>query len=354
MKEGNKKSELTRREFIKKTTAGTLGFSLLSGLPSLSNERIFAAGLTSKSKVVLVKHAKVISPAGEVDSSILKEMLDSAIINFSSEKETASYWKKIFSPSDIIGLKVNTLGLSNISGSPATNHFQAITSAIINSIREAGIKEENFIIWDRSEDELKSAGYAIQKEKGKTRILGNIDSRSGNGGEGYAEKEFAVGEKTTRLSKILNEMSTAMINIPLMKDHGTAGITGALKNHYGTINNARDFHSNNATNPGIPEVNMLTEIRNKQKIIIVDALMGVYSGGPRWDRRSMWPFGGILIGTDPVAIDTVLLTLINEKRISEGMPAITESHAKHIKISGELGLGQSNLEEINLVKIELA
>jgi hypothetical protein len=353
MKPGKENSELSRRDFIKKTAAGALGASFLGNIPSFVKGAVFNNSSSSKSKVVLVQNSDVINASGEVDLSILKEMLEKAITNFSGKKNALDFWKKNFTRQDIIGLKVNTLGLSNVAGSPAVNHFTAVTSSIINSFVSADFKEENFIIWDRSEDELISAGYTIQKEKNKARVLGNISFKNSEAGEGHSEEELKVGEKTTRLSKILTGMTTSMINIPQMKNHGTAGVTGALKNHYGTINNARDFHSNNATGPGIPEINLLDGIKNKQKLIIMDALMSVYNGGPRWDRSFMWPFAGILIATDPVAIDTIMFSIINEKRKSEGLPEISASNARHIKIAGEMGLGKYNLDEIDFVKINL-
>ena len=353
MKSQKEKSDLSRREFIKKTSAGMLGVSILSSIPTVVKGAVFSPILSAKSKVVLVTHSKVIAATGEVDRKILKEMLDTAILKFSGEKSPESFWKKNFSPKDIIGLKINTLGLSKISGSPATDHFNAVTSAIIESCSTAGIKEDSFIIWDRSEDELSSAGFAIQKEKGKKRILANISFRDKSAGEGYDTKDLQAGEKTTRVSKVLKEMTTAMINVPVMKTHRTAGVTGSLKNHYGTIENPREFHSNYATNPGIPEINLLDEIRNKQKLIIMDALLGVFNNGPGWDREFMWPFGGIMIGTDPVAIDTIMFGIINEKRKTEGLDPITESNARHLKISAEMGVGKNNLNEIELIKINL-
>lgn len=353
MKTKNEKEGLSRREFIKRTSISALGVSLLGTIPADFNGALHKNSASQKSKVVLVRHSKVVSPTGETDIKILSEMLQTAITNFSGEKSCAAFWNKIFSPQDSIGLKINTLGLAGLSGSPAINHFNAMTSAIISSFNGTEINEGNFIIWDRSEEELISAGFTIQNEIGKTRVLGNVASRGGSGGIGYSAEELKAGEKTTRLSKILTEMCSAIINVPLMKDHGISGVTGALKNHYGSIYNAREFHSNNATNPGIPEINLLEGIRSKQKLIIMDALMGVFNGGPRWDRKFMWPYGGILIGTDPVAIDAVMLDIINEKRKIEGLTEISETTAKHIRISKELGLGTNNLDDIDFVKIEL-
>lgn len=353
MKKKKSTAGLSRREFIKATSISAAGLSFLGALPSNFKKVLDINPGGVKSRIVLVKNPQVINQEGIVDSSLLSEMLEKAIMKYSDEKSAANFWKNNFSINEIIGLKINTLGLNSVAGTTLTNHFDAFIKTIIESCKKAGIPENNFIVWDRSEEELISAGLKIQKEKSKTRVLGCVDSRRGDTGIGYTNEEYPVGNKKTGLAKILTEYCDTIINIPQLKTHGNAGFTGALKNHYGSISNAREFHSNNCTNPGIPEINMLPEIRNKQKLIITNALMGVFEGGPRWERKSMWPFGGILIGTDPVAMDTVMLGIINEKRIKEGLSPVNENVARHIRISKEFGLGTNDIEQIELIEINL-
>ncbi len=340
----NNKLAITRRNFIKAT-------SFLGAFPAKIKDLIVQESSRIKSRIVLIKNPDVINNEGIVNSSILNEMLDKAIMKYSGEKSATNFWKNNFSKDKTIGLKVNALGLNSITNSPLINHFDAFTKAIVESCSKAGIMEDRFIIWDRSEEELISAGYKIQKETGKTRILGSIESRRGEGGIGFTDEEFPVGEKKTRLAKILTEMCSSIINIPLIKDHGIAGITGALKNHYGSINNAREFHSNNCTSPGIPEINAIHIIRQKQKIIIANAISCVFNGGPRWDRKFIWNYGGILIGTDPVAIDTIMLNILNEKRKMEGLLPISDNVAEHLRLTNEIGLGTNNINEIDLIEI---
>ena len=351
-KKSQHNSGLTRRNFLKTASIGAAGLSFLGALPGSVKEFVNKP-YRIKSRIVRGRNANVMNEEGIVDTSLLMEMLERAIIKYSDSKSAAIFWKNNFDKKENIGLKVNTLGLNSIAGTTLTNHFDAFTNAIIESCKKAGLPEENFIVWDRSEEELKSAGYTIQKEKGKTRVLGCVENRRGDGGFGYTDEEFPVGDKKTQLTKIFTEMCDSIINIPLIKDHGTAGFTGALKNHYGTINNAREFHSNNCTSPGIPEVNMIPIIRKKQKLIITNALSCVFNGGPRWDRKFMWNYGGILIGTDPVAIDTIMFNIINEKRKSEGLSPISENVAKHIRLASELGLGTNNTNEIDLLEVNL-
>lgn len=351
-KKNNNSSGLSRREFIKATSISTIGLSFLGAMPSGLRESL-TSNVLSKSRIVIVRNPKVVDENGIVDSALLKEMIQAALEKFGGEKSYSEFLRKKFTPNETMGLKINTLGLNSITGTNLTDHFSAFTTAIMDNLKDAGIKDENFIIWDRSEEELKSAGLQIQKEKGMVRVIASVETRRGEGGIGYTNEEFAVGEKKTQLAKILTEMCSTIINIPVLKDHGNAGFTGALKNHYGSISNAREFHSNNCTAPGIPEINMIPEIQNKQRLIITDALMGVFNGGPRWERKFMWPFGGVLVGTDPVAMDTVMLNIINEKRKSEGMPAISENVTKHIRLSKELGLGTNDMNEIDLVEINI-
>lgn len=352
MKKKNAPAGLSRREFIRKTSLSTIGLTLIGSLPSrLNGESIYHQ--SPKSRIVLVRNSNVIDENGIVDQALLSNMLREGLSRFGGEKSYLEFLRKKFTPQETIGLKINTLGLNSIAGTTLTNHFGAFTAALIDNLKEAGIKEENFIIWDRSEEELISAGLQVQKEKGKTRVLGCVDSRRGDGGTGYTNEEYPVGSEKTRLAKILTEYCTTIINIPQLKTHGNAGFTGALKNHYGSINNARDFHANNCTDPGIPEINLIPEIRNKQRLIITNALLGVFNGGPRWERKSMWPYGGILIGTDPVAMDTIMLGIINEKRVKEGLSPVNDNVARHIRISKELGLGTNDPAEIELIEIDL-
>lgn len=353
MKKNSKSnSGLTRRDFLKTASISAAGLSILGAIP-VNVKGLVNSSYRIKSRIVLVRSSSVINEEGIVDTSLLMEMLEKGIMKYSDSKSAAIFWKNNFGKKENIGLKVNTLGLDSIAGTTLTNHFDAFTKSIVESCKKADLPEENFIVWDRSEEELKSAGYTIQKEKGKTRVLGCVETRRGDGGFGYTEEEYPVGDKKTRLTKIFTEMCDSIINIPLIKDHGTAGFTGALKNHYGTIDNAREFHSNNCTSPGIPEVNIIPIIRKKQKLIITNALSCVFNGGPRWDRKFMWNYGGILIGTDPVAIDTVMFNIINEKRKLEGLSPISENVAKHIRLASELGFGTNNINEIDLLEVNL-
>jgi uncharacterized protein (DUF362 family) len=119
-----------------------------------------------------------------------------------------------------------------------------------------------------------------------------------------------------------------IINVPVLKDHNNAGITFALKNFYGCIDSPSSLHANNC-DPGIPSVCSRDEIRSRVKLIIGEALFGVYNNGPA--QAPQFRLNSIFIGTDPVAMDLYALSQINTQRTSKGLlPISTEADNGHV------------------------
>ena len=252
-----------------------------------------------------------------------------------------------------IGIKINAISFKGLANTSLASHYPALTQAIIDSCSKAGIQEKQFVIWDRSDSELVNLGFVPNNDTERLKIFGTYKHHRGTDGIGFHPEQHPVGKKSTRVSRILSDICTAMINVPVIKPHALAGITVALKNHYGSIRNPSSFHSNACTDPGIPEINALPLIRNKQKLVICNALQVIFKGGISWKTSNVWPCGSIILGTDPVAVDRVCLKIINEKRL-QSSKGIIEKRARHIRLSDKLGIGVADLEKINLIEIDLA
>jgi uncharacterized protein (DUF362 family) len=273
------------------------------------------------------------------------------MVAFTGKSTIRDAWSTFVRPEDTVGLKINTLGLMSILDTPLVSHYVAMNAALVNGLKAAGVPESKMIVWDRTDEELVNAGLSVHKEAGALRVMGTDEKRSVSG-TGYGKKAYPVGRISSRVSRILTEQCTACINIPLLKDARGAGVSASLKNHYGTIDNPRDMHESHCTNPGIPEVNTIPVIREKQRLIICDALMGLYDGGPWWQAANAWPYGGLVVGTDPVAVDTVLLGILDEKRISEKLEPIGE-RAVHVALAAKLGLGTDDIANIEIIRKDL-
>jgi hypothetical protein len=125
-----------------------------------------------------------------------------------------------------------------------------------------------------------------------------------------------------------------------------AGISLAMKNHYGTFDKPGSFHSGRIAR-GMAELNALPPIKDRTRLIIGDALTV--------STRS-WRTGvkgdSILASFDPVAHDTAGLQVYSSIMRSEGLnPEGAERLASGWLANGaELGLGTNDPDDIELVE----
>ncbi|MBN2412480.1 DUF362 domain-containing protein [candidate division KSB1 bacterium] len=334
------KNRINRREFIGQSVAAGIGTSLAA-------KSVFSQNSPKpNAKVIKVTHPGAVLADGKVNPEIVKIILDRALCEFSGEQDVTKAWTKYISPEDIVGLKINTLGLRYVAKTNYIDHFHVVNKAISDGLVQAGCPEENIIVWDQKLENMRDGGFT-PGTIGDTKIQ-CICARE----DGSEEEPHMAGDKPAYLYKVLTRKISALVNIPLAKTHRMAGITGALKNHYGSLDNPNDFHANNCCNPGIAELNNLEPIKQKTRLIIMDALFTVINGGPTWSNEFIRPYNSILIATDPVAMDRVLLEIIDGLRKTEQLPPIAPQ-SKHVKLAADLGLGEGDLEKIDIVEIGL-
>ena len=236
-------------------------------------------------------------------------------------------WKSLFSPHDVVGLKINGLAGRGISTTPA------LAAAVAAKLQEAGIPAGHIIVWDRLNDDLKRAGYAIAMNPDKVRCFGNDAA-------GYSDRLYETGMICSRLSRVVTELCSALINLPVLKDHGIVGLSAGMKNYFGAIDNPNKYHSH-AGDPYVADVSRLPILRQKTRLVICDAMTAQYEGGPPYRPQWCWPLQRLILATDVVAHDQIAWQLIEEKRRSAGMPSLKEANRepRYIKSAAEAGLG---------------
>ncbi len=158
------------------------------------------------------------------------------------------------------------------------------------------------------------------------------------------------------MSKILLNYTNAQENLPILKDHGLSGVSCALKNYYGAINNPNKYHEDGC-DPFVADLNALPEIRNQNRLIICDALTIQYKGGPSYHPGWNEDYQGIIISSDPVALDFIGYQRINQLRQKKGIPALEKSglSPKYIFTAADKNhnLGKASLGEIEKIEINL-
>lgn len=323
---GNDKS---RRDFFKTVAATAAG---MAAMP-LAGQNASAAG-TVKSKVCVVRSAKDIEP-GEDSKAIISKMLEEGI-RYISGGEPEKFWKATFNPKDKVGIKVNTTTERHLNFGPW------ISMAIAEQLMKVGIEAESILVWDRDTKALKKTGYKVNTDGAGVRCYGTSEV-------GHCDWEFTSGDIKAKFSKII-ETSSALVNIPILKTHALAGVSITMKNHYGSFDTPNNYHAN-ACDPFIADLNARDEIKNRQRLVVCDATRVLYAGGPEMAPNFISNFNGLIIGTDPVAVDFVGYEMI--KRIRKELPHKAPYVIKpiHIATAAKKGLGKGEKSEIDFKEI---
>ncbi|MGO8792541.1 MAG: DUF362 domain-containing protein [Terriglobia bacterium] len=328
-----------RRSFLKQSLllGGTfdafrLGDGRATALPS-------AEGELGRSRVVIARDAKARGNGMGFDSAKLAELLDRALQASFDCDSPVEAWKKVVRPGEVVGLKVNCLG-----GRGNATHPELV-EAITARLRQAGITE--IVIWDRQNSDLERARFKIAEHGSGVRCFGNDTL-------GFENDLATFGKAGSLVCRTLTQVCDAVINLPVLKDHGIAGVTLALKSMFGAIHNPNKYHSN-AGDPYVADVYALAPIRQKVRLHICDGLNAQYEGGPSFMPQWMWPFNGLLVSRDPVALDYVGWKIIEKKRAEVGMKPLVDLKREPTYIStaadSEHRLGTCDPKRIERVEI---
>ncbi|MBN1223354.1 MAG: DUF362 domain-containing protein [Candidatus Aminicenantes bacterium] len=241
------------------------------------------------------------------------------------------------------GIKINTIGGRNISTNPGT------TFALTKILAQHGIHENSLIIWDRTNRELREAGYKLNMSEKGLNVFGT-DTQS----IGYASSLIAHRNIGSRFSTIQTDLITQSISLAILKDHGLAGITAGMKNYFGAIHNPNKYHDDRC-NPFVADLFDSDPIKKKHRISILDALTVQYHRGPSFHTEWAEKYGALIFSRDPVAADCAGWRIIEELRAVKGLPTLKEDNREpnYLYTAEQLGLGTANWDEIQIIETEV-
>jgi len=293
----------------------------------------------TSSKVVHTHHTGVWD-GEELAPAAIRQMLDASITKLTGLDAAAAAWASLFDPGERIAIKVNAFRNSIIWTKVP------LVMAVTECLQEVGVPAEQIVIFDFHTSELETAGFSVNKDGSGVRCYGS---------DGEYAEEWEVAGRTTRMSNVLLDCD-ALINIPVLKSHMLAGISFAMKNHYGTIPHPAEFHRGPSLRRGMAELNALPPIKDRTRLIIGDVLTACLrynSRFPYWEAD--YTGDSILMSFDPVAHDTVGLQLYSDLLVADGGdPGLATSQATPWLESGaELGLGINHPDGIDQVEVNL-
>jgi len=311
---------------------------------------------------------------GQYQAEQVQKMVRRGMMELTGADGWVDAWRQFFEPGDVVGIKVNPVGQPLVISDATVMH------EIIAGLEAAGVKRQDIVAYDRYRKQFYSGGFDKWLPEG-VRIscaTDDVDDTqqniAGYDPDHYMDMAltlpgFSADNLTARRSyaaQFITRQVNKLINLPVLKDHQSAGVTLALKNlSHGLVNNVNRSHSSsslNACNTFIPAVVSMPVIRTKVVLNILDGVKGLYNGGPSARPEFVWEHHTLYFSTDPVSLDHIGWEVIDAKRESVGMKKLVESlpdknstfvhrQPEHVEIAGALGLGVWDREKIELRKV---
>jgi len=279
----------TRRDFLKGSTAVLLGASLGFGQD---------APAAKKARVVLVRHRDVLDENSAINADILQGMLDEAVMKLVDETDPVGAFGRLVKPGETVGIKTNVW-----SYLPTPRELEA---AIKRRLVDAGV----------------------------------------------AEDRIGLDDHTVR-SNPLFVNATSLVNVRPLRTHYLSGMSGCIKNYIMFAESQPALHPDSCADLG--SLFKLPMVQGKTRLNVLCALTPQFHGrGPHhFSRRYVWNYKGLIVGRDPVAVDTIGLRLTMAKRREvlgkdQELPPVP----KHIPLADTRhGIGTSDINAIELVKL---
>jgi hypothetical protein len=284
------KSNMTRRDFIRGTAVAVIGASAGFGQTP--------APAGPKTRVILIRHPDALTANSEFNEPVIRQMVDEAVMRLLDQSDPVAAFRALVKPDEIVGIKSNVW--SFLPTPPP------VEKALKSRIMDAGVPESN----------------------------------------------IGIDDHTVRTNPTFVK-ATALFNTRPIRTHYLAGMSGCLKNYIMFAQSQPDYHPDNCASLGA--LFLLPQVKGKTRLNVLCALTPQFHGrGPHnFSRRYVWNYKGLIIGQDPVAVDSVGLRLIMAKRRKElGPGQELPPVPKHIQIADtKYGIGTSDPAKIELIKL---
>jgi len=289
----------TRRTMLRAGSAWVLG-SLL-GPPrgeTSAAQPAYRSLRPARSRVVLIRRPEVLRGDGSIDPAVLRAMLNEAVTSLLEAPSSAAAWQRLVKPADVVGIK------SNVWRSLPTP--AALEQAVRSEVLAAGVMPAN----------------------------------------------VAVDDRGVRDNPVFAR-ATALINARPMRTHAWSGLGTCLKNYIMFVPRPADYHDDACAR--LAEIWRQPALEGKTRLNVLVMLtpqfhtLGPHSYSPEYT----WRYGGLIVGTDVVAVDAVGARIIDARRrahFGDGRPLNPPAH--HIRVADtRFALGNSDPAAIDLVRL---
>lgn len=285
-----------------------------------------------------------------VNQDVVNAMVDAGILALTGVGSLAEAWRAIvpgYAPGRSIAIKINMNNCYHCDlpqagceeWQLALNALIHPVNAIVRGLRSAYATLDDRDVWVY--DATVGANSPYSKRRIPTRITAgcrypgvrffdcgclepaSYDSASSGARITWSPPSGVPTPPAMQVTDVLVK-ATYVINLPIMRRHGSAGVTLGFKNHFGSVANCsllhewvyRDgAHLAATTYSPLVDLYLNPNIAAKTVLVVGDGLYGNWETNT--SKAKPWrTFGGqaansLLLATDPVAIDSVMVDLLH-------------------------------------------
>jgi len=379
---------ITRRTFIKGLLIGAFITALPFGRGLVAARSAGKAARTAEGSrpMVLRVKAPLVSKQGfeaaryldSIDRARLSETLKAGLLRFTRRKNIKEAWLKLltgYRPGQSIAIKPNFNFINH--GYRYTVTAPELIDAVVGQlVEEVKVSSANIYVYDL----CKIIPRALVRRRIKhpvnyveridtSSFIGKVRLRMGYGlasadrGAPIEMREEIVdsaGVKVTCYMPGVLTQADHLITMPLLTNHIFQCNSGALKGHYGTVrfSNRHSYPEvlhGSVMKKSITDINKNTHISGKTRVIISDAIFGVFDRGEGEGKKAWKTFNGfpesILISKDPVAMDSVLASMVIRERKRRGLSTLSHDYLFDAEAKG-LGRAEVRSRDLSFKKIE--
>jgi hypothetical protein len=167
-----------------------------------------------------------------------------------------------------------------------------------------------------------------------------------------SEDNIDVDDRGVLGSRVFTS-ATALINVRPMRTHNWSGVGSCLKNYIMFHPHPWRWHDDSCAD--LAGLWKLPIVEGKTRLNILVMLTPLFHGkGPHhYNAEYTWEYKGLIVGIDPVAVDSTGLRILEAQRkrhFKKNLPFVVP--AKHIRMAEERHhLGIANPDNIDLVKL---
>ena len=317
-----KKTSTSRRNFLKAGAAGAAGLAIASRIETVFSSTLAVTPPGPGNKWpgrVVINFNKAAVVANVADTTVIKKMVDDAILKLTGQTTVAAAWKALFPATLTAASKIAIKLCTANTGLPAPHwsSVRAITDGL-QQIDFNGTKmpASNITIYEWGGN-LGAAKFTAANFPGISIVTDNFV----NGGDG------ALNNRT--YAQTLKN-AAFLINVFSPRGHNTgSAFTLGFKSHFGTYSNAPGLHTNAAQN--IADINCTGPVYNKNVLSVCSGIYAMNEGnGPAGSAdiyttyarsidntiaaTAQVPSTTIMLSTDPVSVEmqTIKMMRINK------------------------------------------